>query len=323
MHRTLPAGPAAPLVADRPPPPLLRLRRRARTHLHRALAEPGWLPLFTLGRLMPLRALAGRLRRPAEVAGVVPATLFPALDLPAALAGLRREGIARGLDLPPPVLAELAAAAEAMPCWGDADRTKPLDAAARRALGACSPFVVGDYLETVGEIPMARRVAADPGLRALAAAYLGVPVPWLRRVRLWWSFTGTSLPEARRAGFAQMFHFDLDDWRALKVFFYLTDTTAANGAHEFVRFSHRHRPLSMQLSPFKGCGEGAVRKAFPAGDILTVTGPAGTGFAEDPFGLHRGTLVREGARLMLEVEYGVTRPKGSRGPYGAPDVGVR
>jgi len=39
--------------------------------------------------------------------------------------------------------------------------------------------------------------------------------------------------------------------------------------------------------------------------VLTVTGPAGTGFAEDPFCFHRGTPPMGGDRLMMCVEFRV------------------
>jgi hypothetical protein len=36
---------------------------------------------------------------------------------------------------------------------------------------------------------------------------------------------------------------------------------------------------------------------------ISMTGPAGTSFLEDTFGLHKGKPVEKGNRLVLQVEY--------------------
>ncbi|WP_114393853.1 hypothetical protein [Oleisolibacter albus] len=306
---------------------LLRLRRRAGAHLRRAVREPGWIPLFLVGRLVAVRHLHRRwlgLARPLRpTAGRGPArTAFPALVPGEAAATLVRDGIITGLRLPEDRVAAIRTFALQTPCFGDGKPDQPIhDVTAPEFCRPAQPYVIGDYLHQVGSSPEIRSLAADPALRNLAASYLSVNTPNLRRVRLWWSFVSTHQPEIRRNGFAQMFHFDLDDWRALKVFFYINETGLGAGPHQFIRGSHRNRPLRWQVSLFKGQAEAAVHAAYSPADILTLTGPAGFGFAEDPFGLHRGTLVTTQPRLMLEIEYGVTRPRHS--PYGAPDVGVR
>jgi hypothetical protein len=110
-----------------------------------------------------------------------------------------------------------------------------------------------------------------------------------------------------RAAFAQdLFHFDLDDWRALKFFFYLTDVGIDDGPHVYVRGSHRSRPLGDQFIPFKGRSAQFIAARHTPASVTTVTGLAGTGFVEDPYGYHTGRSVKSRARLMLDIEYGVS-----------------
>ncbi|WP_431272189.1 hypothetical protein [Dankookia sp. P2] len=49
-----------------------------------------------------------------------------------------------------------------------------------------------------------------------------------------------------------------------------------------------------------------ILAAYGPEAVQTITGPAGFGFAEDPFGYHTGASVQEGARLCLEISFGIT-----------------
>jgi hypothetical protein len=163
-----------------------------------------------------------------------------------------------------------------------------------------------------------RDLCVDGTLVGIAEAYLGAPAQ-LTRSRLWWSFQAPQATAQDHHTFSQdAFHFDIDDWQCLKFFFYVTDVAQESGPHRFIRKSHRRRKLRHQFTLFKGQSVQSLSRVYPAEDFLTITGPAGTGFAEDPFGFHTGTSVTGRPRLMLEVEFGVTRlPVAGR--YASPD----
>lgn len=110
------------------------------------------------------------------------------------------------------------------------------------------------------------------------------------------------------------YHRDVDDLRFVKLFAYLTDTHERNGAHSFVRGSHR----STQFTRRGSITDDDVKAAFPARDILTVTGTAGTAFLEDTWGIHRPLLATEGRRLIFSVLYALT-PWVPQGP-GTPTL---
>ena len=141
-----------------------------------------------------------------------------------------------------------------------------------------------------------RRLLADASMLHLAQMYLeAAPINDL--FTMWWSapWKGAS-SEA-----AQLFHFDMDRIRFLKVFIYLTDVGTENGPHVYVRGSHRRKPPAFFRD--RRFSDAEVNGAFPPADICELTGPAGTIFAADTSGLHKGKPVRRGQRLILQLEF--------------------
>jgi hypothetical protein len=169
--------------------------------------------------------------------------------------------------------------------------------------------------DVISGCPAFCRAAYDPELLRIAEAYLGAP-PTITILTAWWSFPAG---EAVRGGM-QNYHHDRDDFRSLKVFTYLTDTTLSTGPHEFVEETHsidalealmiRQRWNSAEAyRDFMGWMEvhrkddGEVARRFPKENIRTVTGARGTTFFEDTRGLHRGLPPTEGPRLAFEFCY--------------------
>ena len=94
---------------------------------------------------------------------------------------------------------------------------------------------VANYsIETVAGAPHAFAISNHPNVLAVVAAVLGAK-PTIALMSAWWS-----LPRADGAPeHAEMFHRDIDDYRFIKLFCYLTDVDEASGPHVFVRGSHR------------------------------------------------------------------------------------
>lgn len=149
--------------------------------------------------------------------------------------------------------------------------------------------------------PDIQNLMADPSLVAVAQSYIGA-APVLDEVNMWWTTSGS--PKADSAA-AQLFHFDMDRIRWLKVFIYLTDVTDENGPHSFVAGSHRTGgiPNSLLQKGYARLTDEEVRNAFGADAIKSFTGPKGTILLEDTRGLHKGSPARSGDRLMLEMEF--------------------
>ncbi len=156
--------------------------------------------------------------------------------------------------------------------------------------------------------PLVQEVLADGGLLAVAQAYLGCR-PILDIVSMWWH---TAAGDGPSEDAAQFFHFDLDRFRWLKFFIYLTDVGPEQGPHEFVRGSQATGgiPAPLLKQGYVRLQDAAVFALLDERDRVVFTAPRGTIIAEDTRGLHKGRMVGHGDRLMLQVQY-------SAGTFGA------
>ncbi len=270
------------------------------------------LPLLLMGaRITAVRYGLWRYaatRAPRPKAG--PSPLFRDLDVTAACAVLDAHGFCGGLDLPPALVREIRDFAEQTPCYGNFDRGLAFLPAAQpdweRRSGR--PIIIGHYFEQISRCGAIGALCADPALRGLAAAYLHAR-PRLIRARLWWSFPSADAHlRLMHLASQSYFHADIDDWRSLKFFFYLTDVDGEAGPHRYIRGSHRRKSLAHQLSLTAGKSPQQIARVYRPDDIITVHGAAGTGFAEDPFVFHTGTRAGSRRRLMLEIHYGISAP---------------
>jgi hypothetical protein len=272
--------------------------------------EPSWLLFLIGGRMLTLRRLHRRLSAGYAPQDVPTSTVLAPLDLAVLFAALAADGIAVGVNLSPETAAAIRRFADTTACFGNFDRRLEFlpaeHAAAEQRFGR--PVLVAHYFDRLAECAAAQAVAGDPMLREIASRHLAAPAQVISH-RLWWSFRPARVEEAMlHLASQERFHYDLNDWRSLKFFFYLTDVDAASGAHVYVRGSHRKRRFRHQLSPFVGQTTHEILATYGADRLLRIAGPAGTGFAEDPFGFHMGTVTAGRPRLILEVEFGISRP---------------
>jgi hypothetical protein len=154
--------------------------------------------------------------------------------------------------------------------------------------------------------PQLVQIANHPLVLDAVAQVLGTQ-PVISSFLAWWT-----LGEHQRdteVHFDDIYHRDVDDLRFIKLFVYLTDTDERNGAHSFVKGSHRS-PALTRRGPIS---DEAVRAAFAPADIVTVSGKAGTAFLEDTWGIHRPLLATEGRRLVFSVLYSLM-PRVPHGP---------
>ncbi len=143
------------------------------------------------------------------------------------------------------------------------------------------------------------RLANSPLVLQAVTSVLGAK-PTISWFESWWTFGEHHVPG--KTHFDDIYHRDVDDLRFVKLFAYLTDTGVSNGAHSFVRGSHRSHLLTRR-GPIT---DQDVHNNFPAGDILTITGNAGTVFLENTWGIHRPLLATEGRRQIFSVLYALT-----------------
>ncbi|MEO5758263.1 MAG: hypothetical protein ABIQ51_15545 [Mesorhizobium sp.] len=300
---------------------LRRIAVRIPTYLKDMRENPAWLPMFMLARTMPGRRLHWRGAKPASPALDTHETMFTGVDRDAVVAGLRSEGLFSGLALPASIHEEIASFARRTPCFGNFDRRLEFLPSEHKEAEArfCRPLLSGHFFERVLDCDAALAVQRDPLLLDIAARYLGGQAKMIT-TRVWWSFPtgGVSDAEKNLASLGK-YHFDLDDWRMLKFFFYLVPVDDGTGPHVYVRGSHRRRILKHQMTLLVGHPAEEVLGVYGKESPVTLTGEAGLGFVEDPFGFHMGTVPTRKPRLMMEVGFGVSPPSRRRF-HGEPVV---
>lgn len=215
---------------------------------------------------------------------------------------LKRDGIALGLQLPPEVLTEILAWANTTPIYGnickDWGYRQGERSAAEQKLGR--KFTVGHYFNT-SECPAIRRLVDDPLIAELARSYIGANAKYLS-THMWWSYAN-DVSDKDRNEYAQQYHFDLDDYRFMKFFFYLTDVDLDSGPHTYMRGTHGAKKMK-DLFPMRRFTDREVHDQWGADREVKVEGPAGSGFIVDTFGIHKGTPPRTRDRLVIELEWG-------------------
>lgn len=100
---------------------------------------------------------------------------------------------------------------------------------------------------------------------------------------------------------ALAWHRDIDSYRFLKIFAFLTDVEIDGGHHEVYLQSHNSMPI--RLGPISRYSNEEIEAAIGTARLHKVKGPAGYTFAENTFGFHRGTRPIKGDRLILNLQY--------------------
>lgn len=242
----------------------------------------------------------------AECEAAMGSSLFPGLDRTAFVRQLRANGVALGLTLPEDMVREIRTYADRTPSFADRMNDRGIHPGERERaeerLG--KPILVAQYFNSGTGCAAIDRLARDPALRWIAASYLG-SLPVFVGSNLWWTYPVDARPEDRDLH-AHLFHRDVDDFRFFKFFFYLTDVQPGEGAHVLVRGSHRRPPATrgaMDRWNIRRYGDDEIARTYAAEDVLEITGPAGTGFAENTLCVHKGRTPRTSARLLLQLQF--------------------
>ncbi|MEN8913936.1 MAG: phytanoyl-CoA dioxygenase family protein [Polaribacter sp.] len=148
-----------------------------------------------------------------------------------------------------------------------------------------------------------QKIAFDENLLNLVGSFLGSE-PILCQTNCWWS-VANSTHRSNLSTNAQLFHQDTEYLKFVKVFIYLTDVNDDNGPHQYVQGTSKiaQSKLGEDYKPSNRVEDNKVAEIFGVDNILTFTGKRGSVIIEDTFGLHKGTPVVEGSRLLLQLEY--------------------
>lgn len=233
-------------------------------------------------------------------------SLFTDLNIEEAVTSLNSEGYCLGIDLPPYLVQEILEYADSASCLGDRQPNQkfyyPQKQQAEAAAG--KRFRAGSY--DCDSCAAVFKLINDPGILSIAARFLGTD-PLYIASDLMWSFP-VEATQFEQLKMAQVFHYDLDDYRAIKFFFYLTDVDETSGPHVTIRGTQKHKRFIHQLLGQRCASitDEKLVQTYGIENVKTIVGQAGFGFAEDPCCFHKGSLPIEKSRLLLQIEYAAT-----------------
>jgi hypothetical protein len=140
------------------------------------------------------------------------------------------------------------------------------------------------------------KIANDNGILAIAQEFLGA-TPTISNINMWWSFGGREQAEE-----AQLYHRDVDDWKFCKFFIYLSDVSAENGPHIYVKGTS----ASPQFRKIRRYEDKEIEDTFGKQNVMKFIEPKGSAFLVDTYGFHKGLLPQSGRRLLLQMQYSLS-----------------
>lgn len=231
-------------------------------------------------------------------------SMFKNIDKDLFLKNLKESGVSFGLTLPTDLCERIREWSNCNPCF--ADRNPSLGFHHEKRLKAENildkPILVAQYFNTIN-CDSIRAVVSDPFFEWIAAKYFKF-IPKFVGTNLWWTFPVIPTDFDKR-NHAHLYHSDIDDFKFLKFFFYITDVSDGDGAHICVRGSISNPP-SVGKSEYllvRRYSDMEIETYYHPSDIIEVRGDVGSGFAEDTLCVHKGTTPTKKPRLILQLEY--------------------
>lgn len=168
------------------------------------------------------------------------------------------------------------------------------------------------------------QLAFDPYILSIVSGYLGCE-PIHVQSNIWFSFSSAdnnSSPVLSQN--AQLFHQDKDFIKFIKVFIYLNDVDENNGPHCYIEGSHQEDELFTKGVPFSTrISDEDITKYYSSDKIKTVTGPAGTIIFGDTCSTHKGMPIKDGSRLILQLEYATSLYMQQYMPFKSLDPSIK
>lgn len=176
---------------------------------------------------------------------------------------------------------------------------KPVDAPDESIYDRVKPVAARYEFEEsrILDLPELQKLATDETLMAIAQAYLRC-APINDLVAMWWSPATGVAPSSQAA---QLFHFDMDRFKFLKFFVYLTDVDSGSGPHVYVRRSHVRKPKELRRDG--RIPDEEILAHYGEDAIVEITGRRGTVLAVDTRGFHKGKAPETNDRLLFQIEY--------------------
>lgn len=278
------------------------VRQRIRRHWDQFVKNPRWMIMDIASRFYSIRRVIKWFRKFSEVSDYEEIQSLFDIDTTTAIKNLEQKGISQGLKLPDDIVTNIQQFARTQPCYGNGKAALGFVYGQKEAAQevANEHFSQAIFLHHEKKLSVIQEIAEDPKLLSTIGEYFGTK-PMFVGSRLWWTFSSEE-DQFDVTNTSAFFHFDKDDYAAIRVFFYLNDVDEENGPHQAVLGSHRNKKLKQMLSLGQRSYQ-QMMEQYSEEQILTVCGPSGSGFIEDPFILHRATRPEKRDRLILQLRY--------------------
>ncbi len=180
-----------------------------------------------------------------------------------------------------------------------------LDTDSRKIDPSVPPKCVAAYAKS-SELAGSRlftKLSNDPLLIYLASKHVGAKVQPIDST-LWYSFAS----DEPSADAAQLFHYDLDTLKWLKIFVYLTDVGPDGGPHEYVPASHKPgaKPHQLMDRDYARLADQDIDEYCEQARKV-ICGEKGTVILGDTRCFHKGRAVNVGYRLIFSPIYAASR----------------
>lgn len=155
------------------------------------------------------------------------------------------------------------------------------------------------------KISLINEIATNKKLVNAIKKYINTE-PILHSSQIWWTFPyrdengNLRNPPGNEFGY----HYDVDDFKFLKLFFYLSDVDDTSGPHVYIK-NNGKKSISEYLD--RRIDDEVAEKKYKD-KILKLIGKKGTGFIEDTSFYHKGTNPSSNnGRGILQVIYSISR----------------
>ncbi|WP_417448457.1 hypothetical protein, partial [Idiomarina abyssalis] len=164
---------------------------------------------------------------------------------------LKNDGICFGLELPGTAIESIVEYAKENFVYADRDENKGFlvenRKEAEKALG--KEILVAQYFNVQSKLECINEIANDPLIKNIVRGYLGPKASFVG-ANLWWTFPVNASEEDKNRH-AHLYHRDIDDFKFLKFFFYITNVEENDGGHFFVKGSMKKSPPKKWSENFK------------------------------------------------------------------------